>query len=131
MGNDTNPQSRSGRSRETAGDDVETDREDGGSGEEDVIDATVAELFENRGRDRPTTEIEDALIDETLSVEARIKLQEALRDVDLEDAGAIATIRADLEAVLTAQESIEADIRELLARVRALETALEDSQPEQ
>jgi|AntRauTorcE11898_2_1112593.scaffolds.fasta_scaffold59480_2 hypothetical protein len=125
MGDNIDPQGGSDReSVAAAGSETAADT-DGGSGEQDAIETTVEELFESRGRDRLSTEIEDAVTDESLSVEAHIKLQEALREVDLVDADTVAAIRADLESVLTDQESIETDIRTLLIRVRELERTLE------
>ena len=91
----------------------------------DTIDETVEALFENRstvGSGPTPDEIQNALSDETTSVEARIKLREAFREIDLDERE---TIEADIRAVMTAQEILEEDVRDLLGRVRRLERTLD------
>jgi len=93
--------------------------------ERDAIGETVEELFENRSSRRraPTPdEIQNALADDSTPVEARIKLREALRDIDLDNRE---TTEADIQAVMTAQAILEEDVKELLSRVRHLERTID------
>jgi len=94
----------------------------------DAIGETVEALFENRSSRRqvPTPdEIQNALADGSTAVEARIKLREALRDIDLDEREAT---EADIRAVMTAQEILEEDVKELLRRVRHLERTIDSRQ---